>query len=161
MADQKCDLFEFTTLHVLRRHLDRYYRKTPPSRVEFYSLASLTDECSQLLSALASTGDDEESGCRGGFFARERRKSRKWDRNSSSMSFREYDIAGLNKSFEKLALIAPKIKRQILRASTAAVIHDQRITVREGELLRAVADGARLSPCPHSWPFPASSSRIQ
>ncbi len=139
MADQKCDLFEFTVLHVLRRHLDRYYRKSPPAKVQFYSLAALTDECSRLLSTLASTGHKDVGTAEAAF----REGAKEIEEVGSKLEFHvvsECDVTDLSKSFEKLALIAPKLKRQILRASTAAVSHDQRITVREGELLRAVAD---------------------
>jgi Zn-dependent protease with chaperone function len=139
MADQKCDLFEFTLLHVLRRHLDRYYRKAPPTRVQFYSLAALTDECARLLSALAFTGHTDEAKAEAAF----REGAKELEEVSLKLELKgtsECDITGLNKSFEKLARVAPKLKRQILRASTAAVSHDRRITVREGELLRAIAD---------------------
>jgi hypothetical protein len=139
MADQECDLFEFTVLHVLRRHLDRYYREARPTRIQFYSLTALTDECSRLLSALASTGHTDEAAAEAAF--REGAKELggvgpKLERQVGN----ECDMSGLNESFENLALVSPKLKRQILRASTAAVSHDRRITVREGELLRAVAD---------------------
>jgi hypothetical protein len=139
LADQKCDLFELTVLQVLHRHLDRYYQKRPPSRIQFYSLASLTVECSRLLSALACAGHDDETSAEAAFHE----GTNEIEEIGMQLKFRavqECDATDIHEAFEKLALVAPKLKRQILRASAAAVSYDQLVTVKEGELLRAVAD---------------------
>lgn len=48
--------------------------------------------------------------------------------------------AALETGFEPLALLAPRLKRRLLQAAAATVLHDRQITVGEGELLRAVAE---------------------
>jgi hypothetical protein len=40
----------------------------------------------------------------------------------------------------QLARTGPKLKRELVRAAAATVAHDRRVTLDEGELLRAIAD---------------------
>jgi hypothetical protein len=139
MADERCDLFEYAVLHLLRRHLDRYFLKTPPPTTQYHSLSSLASECSTLLSGLAIAGQGEEELARRAF----EKGSEELADVGSGLTFHtraECDLKSMSKALDKLALVSPTLKRQILRASAATVSHDQRVTIEEGELLRAIAD---------------------
>jgi Zn-dependent protease with chaperone function len=139
MADQKCDLFEYAVLHILRRHLDRYFKKIPPPTVQYSSLTSLSAECSVLLSGLAHTGHEKEEAAKEAF----EKAQEELEDGRVAVKFRvsaDCELTDMSQALDKLALASPAIKRQILRASAAAVSHDEKVTVQEGELLRAIAD---------------------
>jgi hypothetical protein len=139
MADKKCDLFEYAVLHILRRHLDRYFSRTPPPDIQYWSLGALSEECSVLLSGLARTGHENEDAAKKAFEkAREELKDVQVALNLKSRA--DCELTEMSKSLDKLALASPELKRQVLRASASAVSHDNTITVQEGELLRAIAD---------------------
>jgi Zn-dependent protease with chaperone function len=139
MADQKCDLFEYSVLHTLRRHLDRYFSRPSPTDIQYWSLAPLSAECSVLLSGLAHTGHEKEETARQAF-ERAREELRKGQVDMSFMLHSDCELTEMSKALDKLAIAAPKLKRQVLRASAAAVSHDNKVTVQEAELLRAIAD---------------------
>ncbi len=139
MADEKYDLFEFTVLRILSRHLDRYFHNKPPPKVQYESLGQLTDECSVLLSGLAHTGQtDEQATARA--FAEGAEELGEIQNSLSLRARQECGLTNIWKALDKLVEVTPKLKRQVLRACTAAVSHDQQVTIHEGELLRAVAD---------------------
>ena len=139
LADQKYDIFEFTVLHILSRHLDRHFHNTPPPKVQYHSLSQLTDECSVLLSGLAHTGHEDET-IKAQAFASGAKELGKIGRRLSLRAQSECSLTILWKALDKLVEVTPKLKRQVLRACTAAVSHDQQVTIHEGELLRAIAD---------------------
>jgi Zn-dependent protease with chaperone function len=139
MADQKCDLFEYSVLHILRRHLDRYFIRPSPPDIQYWSLAPLSAECSVLLSGLAHTGHENEETA-GQAFEKAREELQESKTNLSYMPRAECELTAITQALDKLAAASPKLKRQVLRASAAAVSHDNKVTVPEGELLRAIAD---------------------
>ena len=49
-------------------------------------------------------------------------------------------LRAVDEALQKLSLTAPKLKRSIVRAVTATITHDGRVTAEEGDLLRAIAD---------------------
>lgn len=139
MADRKCDLFEFTVLHVLRRHLDRSFRESPPPSVRYTSFAPLITECSLLLSSLAHAGHGDETHARRAF-AHGAEEVEEVGGELTFQARQDCSLPALSKALQELALVAPKLKRQVLRACGAAVGHDHLVAVQEAELLRAVAD---------------------
>src|SRR5207249_8572264 len=52
-ADRRISLFEFALQRMLLRHLDRHFRKRPPSPTKYTDLGSVLDDCAVLLSSLA------------------------------------------------------------------------------------------------------------
>ena len=52
-ADQKLDVFELVLKRVLTRHLDPFFKKSPPLRSRFRNLSNLGKEASRMLSSLA------------------------------------------------------------------------------------------------------------
>jgi hypothetical protein len=139
MADERCDLFEYSVLHILRRHLDRYFLRIPPPATQYHSLTALADECSTLLSGLANAGHGEEDLARKAF---EKGTLELADAQLSLTYHSRADcsLKDMSKALDKLALVSPKLKRRLLRAGAAAVGHDEQVTIEEGELLRAIAD---------------------
>jgi hypothetical protein len=138
-ADQETDLFEYSLLHVLGRHLDPFFSKLSPATVQYYSLRSLGGECSSLLSALAHAGHQDEESAKQAFL---KGAGELGDRQTRLQlrSPKESSLDQLSDALEKLVLVSPALKRQLIAACAGCVSHDYRVTVQEGELLRAVSD---------------------
>ena len=137
-ADQEIDLFEFTLQHILRRHLDPHFTQTRPPGARYGSLAPLTHEISLLLSRLARAGQDSEKKAQQAFAqgVEELKKSRL----KLSWLEQEDGFEALSKALDRLNRVTPLLKRRLLRACGVCVSHDGQVTLREGELLRAIAD---------------------
>ena len=137
-ADQKIDLFEFTLQHILRRHLDPHFNQTRPPGARYGSLTPLTHEISLLLSRLARSGQDSEEQAQQAFAqgVEELKKSRlklSWQKQKDSFE-------ALSGALDRLNRVTPLLKRRLLRACGVCMSHDDQVTLREGELLRAIAD---------------------
>ncbi len=66
-ADQQIDLFEYTLMHILARHLEPTFKRVKPPRIEYYGLAGVRKECSLLLSAIAHAGHPDENEAKDAF----------------------------------------------------------------------------------------------
>lgn len=140
-ADEQIDLFEYTLTHVLRRHLEPTFKRARPPRIEYYGLNALGRECSALLSAIAHAGHKDERQARRAFEDGAR------ELEGVSLELHSRDRAGLTgvrDALEKLEKVSPKLKRDLMRALVASAAHDGRVTIGEGELLRAIADALGL-----------------
>lgn len=140
-ADQQIDLFEYTMMHVLKRHLEPTFKHVKPSTVEYYGLSGLRRECSVLLSAVAHAGHPDESEAMQAFASGAK------ELDGISLGFAKRDQAGLagaKDALEKLDKVSPKLKKDLMRAFIASVAHDGKVTVGEGELLRTIADALSL-----------------
>lgn len=137
-ADQKIDLFEFTLQHILRRHLDPHFNQTRPPAARYGSLTPLTHEISLLLSRLARAGQDGEEQAQQAFA--QGVKELKGSRLKLSWLEQEDGFEALSKALDRLNRVTPLLKRRLLRACGVCVSHDGQVTLREGELLRAIAD---------------------
>ena len=137
-ADQKIDLFEFTLQHILRRHLDPHFNQTRPPAARYGSLTPLSHEISLLLSRLARAGQDSEEEAQQAFIqgVEELKKSRL----KLSWIEQEEGFEALSNALDRLNRLTPLLKRRLLRACGVCVSHDDQVTLREGELLRAIAD---------------------
>ncbi len=140
-ADRQIELFEYTLMHVLKRHLEPTFKRVKPPTVEYYGLAGLRKECSVLLSAVAHAGHPEESEAMQAFAAGAK------ELDGISLGFAPRDragLAGVKGALDKLDKVSPKLKKDLMRAFIASVAHDGKVTVSEGELLRTIADALSL-----------------
>jgi hypothetical protein len=146
-ADGRVSLFEYALHRMLIRHLDPHFGAPRRRTVQFYSLKGLGSELSCLLSLLGragapagEAGDAREEAAAAAVAAAARElaatgaEPRLLDPDACRL--RDFDRA-----LGRLAMAAPKLKEQVLRAAVAAAVHDRQVTREEGELLRAVADG--------------------
>ena len=140
-ADQQIDLFEYTLMHVLARHLEPTFKRMKPPTVAYYALAGVRNECSILLSAIAHAGHTDENEAREAFATGAN------ELNDITLEFiprAKAGLAGAKAALEKLDRVSPKLKKELMRAFIASVAHDGKVTVGEGELLRSVADALSL-----------------
>lgn len=138
-ADGEINLFEYTLQKILVRHLDLYFTNATGNAVAYKSLVPLLPETGLLLSALASVDPrgvvERDAAFRSGVsellvkpaaFPLERAD--------------KIDLAAFDAALDKIALAAPDVKRTILTACGAVVMHDGEVNDEEAELLRAISD---------------------
>lgn len=136
-ADAKLDLFEWVLLRIFRRHLDAHFRGAKPVRVAYYGFQRLTGQCRTLLSTLAYAGSKDASEAARAFAAGASRLS------VPIGAIADPDQCGLHaldEALDQLDRVSAKLKQNLLSACAACIAADRRVTIREGELLRAISD---------------------
>jgi len=138
-ADAKLSLFEFTLQRVLLRHLEPHFHPAPPPSVAYGSLRAVSRQASLLLSILAHAGQAQADRAAQAFAAGAEHLA---DTRAvaSLLPFEQCGLADLDRALGELAKASPAMKRKLLEACTATIAFDRRVTIQEGELLRAVAD---------------------
>lgn len=138
-ADCEIDLFEYTLLKALVRHLEPQFKPREREIVQYYSLTPLLSDCAVLLSALAHSGHTESSEVVKAFAA--------------GVPYLRHGVTGLrllqaadcglepvDAALKRLAQAVPQIKKNVLDACAHTVAADGVIQPPEAELLRAIAD---------------------
>ncbi len=156
-ADREMSLFEFALGWIVLRHLGPNFGERRPGRVEYFSLRLLQRECSQLLSALVHYGSEEPQAAARAF-ARATAELGPEARGVELLELEACPLPTVAAALRKLALLAPRLKRPLVRAAAAATTSDRRVTVREAELLRAVGEALEC-PLPPFVEAAGSSSR--
>lgn len=138
-ADGEIHLFEYTLQKVLVRHLDLYFSNATGSPVQFRTLLPLLPEIGVVLSALANMepGPDEQrnEAFRTGVAELLVKPSAfPLERTPST------DLGAFDQALDKLALAAPDVKRTVLTACGATVMHDGEVADAQIEFLRAISD---------------------
>ena len=138
-ADGEIDLFEYTLQKILVRHLDLYFTNSTGTAVAYKSLLPLLPETGILLSALASvdsgTTEQQEAAFRSGVAELLVKPSAFPLERTEKLALKTFDAA-----LDKIALAAPDVKRTILTACGAVVMHDGKVNDEEVEFLRAISD---------------------
>ncbi|MFZ4775358.1 MAG: M48 family metallopeptidase [Terrimicrobiaceae bacterium] len=138
-ADGEIRLFEYTLQKILLRHLDLYFSNATGTKVAFRSLMPLLPETGILLSALASVhpGDpsQQDAAFRSGVAELLVKPSAFPLERSTTI-----DLQGFDNALDKVAQAAPDVKRTILTACGAVVMHDGEVNDDEVEFLRAISD---------------------
>jgi hypothetical protein len=137
-ADHQVDLFEFFLFHHLIVHLDRCFKPQPKRQNQFTDLPSLRREVAELLSLLATVGNDQAAVQKTAFQAAWRAIYGDADWESSFIPL--WDHRRLSAALHKLAFATPVIKKKVLSAAVIAIAHDNELTVQEVELFRAMSE---------------------
>ena len=138
-ADGRIDLFEYALRHVLLRHLEARFRPSPPSLAPAPSLAQMSDEISCVLSLLSRLGQDDEDQARKSLM----QAVRIFGKEMKLFSYRpekECPLKGFDAALKTLGRSAIETRRQVLAAALACITYDEKITIREAELYRAMAE---------------------
>jgi len=138
-ADQKIDIFEFALQRVLQHHLDPVFGKAPKRpMVNYYGIRGLLPEASIILSALARKchdfGVDASAAFLAGADVIQDSKAKLQMLDPEVCTWDDLETA-LNKFNEASSLV----KKEILAAALACMMHDHEISVSEVELFRAIA----------------------
>jgi Zn-dependent protease with chaperone function len=133
-ADERIALFEWTLHQILLRHLRPQYEPVKRPPIVYYGLQRLGEPISVLLTALARASQGED-----------RRAFEAGAAEIPNVAVRLLDeeVSGLkrlNDALVELAKVAPPERRRLIDACAATICADAKVTVKEGELLRAIGD---------------------
>jgi len=137
-ADGKVSLGEFVLQTLLRRYLGPQVKGAP--RVKHRDVASVAREAAVVLSLFAHAGG-------GGMFAFDRGMRELGLEGGVLLSPAELRFDVVESALNELKLLAPLRKPAFIKACVAVAMADDKLTVTEGELLRAVC-AALDSPLP-------------
>ena len=135
-ADDEVDLFEWTLRRIVLQHLEPLRANLRRVRIRYYSVKPVARECSLLLSTLSYVGHGEPEQAQRAFTAGANHLE---EDSVTHQPAEKCTLAGLGRALGTLAAVGPRQKGRILNACTACIIADRAVTVREGELLRAIA----------------------
>jgi Zn-dependent protease with chaperone function len=136
-ADGQIHLFEYTLQKSLLRHLDATFSKPARGRIAHRSLTPLLPDLNTVLSALALASSPDPADAATPFEHAVRRLAATGFPMALEPSI---DLDRFDKALDRLATASHPVKKSILEACEAAVLHDDHTTDAEYELLRAVAD---------------------
>lgn len=137
-ADKRINLFEYVIQRMIKHHLDPFFSGKKPPRIKYQILDQVQVECTEILSILAWQGTKDASAAQGAF----KKGMEAIDPRTafSILPSEKCDLKLLDKALERLSETSPRIKKNVLKASVQCVSSDDRITVQEAELIRAIAD---------------------
>ena len=141
-ADHKVNLFEWTLKIVLKRHVEGGLLKPVTGKFETKTVKTLENECTLLLSIIARVGARSQQNAQAAFQA---------GANALEVEYlqikpaKECNLKQLTRALEALEQLSPIYKRRLIGAVAAAISYDQTVSVKEGELLRAISDSLGCS----------------
>jgi hypothetical protein len=137
-ADRKMTLFEYALQRLLMRHVVAHFVRARPPIVKYETIPPLIGPTALVLSALARYGSTTPAEADRAFA--EGVKALGWPVGPLEMAAEDVGIEAIDAALKQLAEAAPSLKKRVLEACATCVGVDGRVTVEEGELLRAVSD---------------------
>ncbi len=139
-ADRKVSVFEFALGRSLLRNLEPVFGRRERTAVAYHSLKPLLPHCLPLLAILARYGNEQDAAQAAADFAAGV-EILGGEPTATTMPETAADpVRVFEQALDILQKAADPLKKQILDACAAAVLGNQKVTVAEAELLRAVAD---------------------
>lgn len=139
-ADERVDVFEYALQRVLMHHLDpKFSGKVDRRPANYYSIRGLVHETSLLLSVLSRKGHANDPDASAAFLAAVKTIN---DPKTEFQFLNEEHCTWtlLDEALDKLNEGSAQLKKLVLAAALACLMHDREITVEEVELFRAIAD---------------------
>jgi len=137
-ANGKISLFEYVIHQIVLRHLDGVFGRVQPVLVKFARLAPLMDDACILLGFLAWVGERQQGDAQNAF-----KKAMQVLDVTDEKPLAErgsHNIKHVDEVLKRMRMAVPAVKEKLLQACVTCIMADDRISVREGELLRAIAD---------------------
>ncbi len=138
-ADGRIDLFEYALRYVLLRQLEARFHPQPLSLAPARSLGQMSDEISCVLSLLSRLGHGDEDLARKSLM----QAVRVFGKEMKLFSYRpeqECPLKGFDGALKTLGQSAIETRQQVLAAALDCITYDEKITIREAELFRAMAE---------------------
>ncbi len=135
--DSRVDLLEWSLQKILFNHLDGQFFKLTHTKARYSHLGQVKKEIELILSVMAYAGHQDQNDIEEAFSAAT--KTLKFS-GLRLVVKNEISLSDLDRSLQKLAKLKPLAKPQLLKACAASVVHDQKISPVEVELLRAFSD---------------------
>jgi Zn-dependent protease with chaperone function/uncharacterized tellurite resistance protein B-like protein len=145
-SDEHMDLFEFMLQSVLRRHLERWFHKSPPAPIRHRAFPQLLPELETVLTALCGIGARTPDSASAALQAGQKLLA---DHGIYlTLQARPAALGEVGAALAKFDAATPLVKKQLLMACAVVAGADHEITSSEAELLRAIADtiGCPLPP---------------
>jgi hypothetical protein len=136
-ADARLSFFEFALQQILLHRLGANYQRHQKDII-YKSKTALAADAVNILSKLAHVGHPQETAARAAFnygWARLNISDPRW----KMLSADEVSFGALRNALQRFAMASPGVKRSLLDACAHCVLHDERVTLDEAELVRAVA----------------------
>jgi Zn-dependent protease with chaperone function len=136
-ADNRIVLGEFIMKRILLTHLDRHFGRVRPPTVRYMSLNATVDSIADLLSIMVLAGTRDPN-----------QQSEAYRAGMGTLGMPtvpmmrtrgESSMERLDAALQKIEASSPQIKKRVLAALLATAAHDEVLTTREAELLRAIA----------------------
>jgi len=135
-ADHQVSLFEFSIYRMVIRRLNGEFGKSAAIEIKYHQMAPLLPHCRVLLTILARTGHGEEGGAP---FAEA--MSMLAEGEHRMLEPIESRFSHFDQALVQLNMAAPALKEMVLKAALHCVVSNGVVFVKEGELLRVIADG--------------------
>jgi Zn-dependent protease with chaperone function len=137
-ADKEVTLYEYALQRLLLRHVATRYGYAQPPAVRYRSPEPLVNPVRHVLGTLAHVGSAQPGDAARAFALGIQALG--WHGVDSALPPRDLDLKSLDLALNELDAAAPQLKRRILAACATCIGADGRVTLEEGELLRAIAD---------------------
>jgi Zn-dependent protease with chaperone function len=137
MSARQYTLFEFALQEIITHRLKATF-KGHKKEVVYKNIASLAPDAVNILSKLAHMGHSEEAAARAAFnfgWAKLHIRDSRWDLLPPT----EVSFSALHNAMKRFSRATPGVKKTILDACAHCVLHDQKVTANEAEILRALA----------------------
>ena len=143
-SDGQVELFEFMIQRVIERHLGSYFERKAFRNIAYHQFDRLLPEANILVSTVSEIG----AGCADDAEAAYLEATSDWKDRLDRKGVSSHDE--LDEALDKFSQASPLVKRQILVACVTAAARDGKLSSREAELLRTIADsiGCPLPPFP-------------
>jgi len=138
-ADDHVSLFEYALHRMLKHHLPKPGKRVNQAKVRYTKLGEVIEPCTVLLSALAHGGQDQDAAIEAAFNQGAQSLGAgqlKWIRAKTGF----IDLKEVDQAIQQLESASPQVKKQVIGACLKCVGADNKVTVSEFELFRAIAD---------------------
>ncbi|NOY29046.1 MAG: M48 family metallopeptidase [Planctomycetes bacterium] len=135
-ADNRLGLFEWTLHRILLRHLRPQFEKIATPRISYYGLQRLAEPCSVLLSTLGYTSGTNAQASQAVADA----ASQLPDVAIKFLPVERCGLAKLETALDRLSQVSAKHRGRLVEACAAAICADEKVNIREVELLRGISD---------------------
>lgn len=135
--DNEVSLFEFAIEKLIEHRLDQHFRKEKSEKIRHHHLKTIGDELSIVLSSLANTSDsDPKKAWQAGV---DTLKQAAPD-NVKYLAKNEYNFEDIDKALNELSSSANPVKRYLMKSMIHCVMADDKLSLEELELLRAMGE---------------------
>ena len=135
--DSKIDLLEWSLQKILFNHLDAQFFKPPHTKAVYSHPGEIKSDVAVILSVMAYAGQQSRGDVEKAFDS----ALQTLDLNGLALLAKNaISLSRLDLALEKLAKLKPLAKAGLLKACVASIVHDQRVSPVEVELLRTFSD---------------------
>lgn len=137
--DRRITLFEYALRRMLLRNLGPRFGWGERPEETIDRIEPLIEPVGMVLSALAHVGHGSEHDSRAAYTRAEAELG--WPIALPGLrSAEDANLKNLDAALNQLAYATPRLKKPFLQACAACISHDGRLTIEEGEMLRAISE---------------------